>query len=305
MIEEIDYEKMELKSTENLRLGAPLVSVIMTSYNREKYIAEAIESVLASTYTNFELIIADDCSTDKTIEIAKVFTKNDKRIKLFVNQQNLGQFENRNKAAGYACGELQMWADSDDTLKPDAILYIVEQFEKYPGAKFSLIYGLDDINAATCLSSEEIVRRHFYGNATLHVGPGGTVIRRDLFKRIGGYPTAYGAAGDTYFNIVAASNTEVLLLPYIYFNYRIHGNQELNNKYAYLYNGYRYFEDIMLLPELPLTEIERVQLLRKNKKRFFINTLKYFRTTGEFKKTLKAYKIAGVSLKELWVAIFS
>ena len=46
----------------------PLVSVLMTAYNREKYIAEAIESVLASTYQNFELIIVDDCSKDKTVE---------------------------------------------------------------------------------------------------------------------------------------------------------------------------------------------------------------------------------------------
>jgi glycosyltransferase involved in cell wall biosynthesis len=286
-------------------INNPLVSVLMTAYNREKYIAEAIESVLASTYKNFELIIVDDYSKDKTVEIARGFENKDTRIKLFVNDQNLGQFENRNRAAGYACGELQMWADSDDTLKPDAIEYIVEQFEKYPSAKFSLIYGHDDIKSATCLSSEEIVRRHFYGNVTLHVGPGGTVIRRDFFKWIGGYPTAYGAAGDTYFNIVAASNTEVLLLPFIYFNYRIHGNQEFNNKYAYLYNGYRYFEDIMLLPELPLTLHERKVLSRKNKKRFLINSWIYYKSTLELKKTLKAYKIARVGFKDICAALIS
>ena len=49
----------------------PFVSVLMTSYNREKYIAEAIRSVLASTYTHFELIIVDDCSTDNTVTIAQ------------------------------------------------------------------------------------------------------------------------------------------------------------------------------------------------------------------------------------------
>ena len=59
----------------------PLVSVLMTAYNREKYIAEAIESVLASTYKNFELIIVDDCSKDKTVEIARRYAKKDQRIK--------------------------------------------------------------------------------------------------------------------------------------------------------------------------------------------------------------------------------
>ena len=65
----------------------PLVSVLMTAYNREKYISEAIESVLASTYTNFELIIVDDCSTDNTLAIAKSYEKNDARIKVYLNEK--------------------------------------------------------------------------------------------------------------------------------------------------------------------------------------------------------------------------
>ena len=51
-------------------IEAPLVSVLMTAYNRQQFIAEAIESVLASSYQNFELIIVDDCSTDSTLQIA-------------------------------------------------------------------------------------------------------------------------------------------------------------------------------------------------------------------------------------------
>ena len=77
----------------------PLVSVLMTSYNREKYITEAMESVLNSTYANFELIIVDDGSTDKTVAIANEYEKKDKRVKVHTNEKNLGQFQNRNKAA--------------------------------------------------------------------------------------------------------------------------------------------------------------------------------------------------------------
>ena len=60
----------------------PLVSVLMTAYNREQYLAEAIESVLASTFTHFELIIADDCSTDRTVEIAKSYASRDSRVSI-------------------------------------------------------------------------------------------------------------------------------------------------------------------------------------------------------------------------------
>jgi glycosyltransferase involved in cell wall biosynthesis len=80
----------------------PIVSVLMTSFNREKYIAEAIESVLASTYKDFELIIVDDVSTDATVAIAEKYAKQDGRIKVYKNQNNLGDYKNRNRAASYA-----------------------------------------------------------------------------------------------------------------------------------------------------------------------------------------------------------
>ena len=64
---------------------SPVVSVLMTSYNRQDFIAEAIESVLNSTLKNFELIIVDDCSTDKTVDIAKSYEASDNRVKVYVN----------------------------------------------------------------------------------------------------------------------------------------------------------------------------------------------------------------------------
>ena len=80
-------------------MNYPLVSVLITSYNREKYIGDAIQSVLDSTYKNFELIIVDDMSTDNSVGIAKSFEKKDNRIKVYINEANLGDYPNRNKAA--------------------------------------------------------------------------------------------------------------------------------------------------------------------------------------------------------------
>ena len=100
----------------------PLVSVLMTAYNREKYIEEAIGSVLASTYTYFELIIVDDCSKDKTVEIAKKYERMDERVKVYINETNLGDYPNRNKAASYASGEYLKYVDSDDLVYSQFIL---------------------------------------------------------------------------------------------------------------------------------------------------------------------------------------
>src|ERR1700689_462412 len=116
----------------------PLVSILMTAFNREKYIAEAIESILQSTYKNFELIIVDDCSKDKTVEIAKSYAQKDSRIKVYVNEKNLGDYPNRNKAASYANGKYLKYVDSDDIIYPHCLDVMVGCMEKFSEAAFGL-----------------------------------------------------------------------------------------------------------------------------------------------------------------------
>src|SRR3982751_631540 len=119
----------------------PLVSVLMTSYNREKYIGFAIESVMASTYQNWELIVVDDCSTDKTLQIAREYEKKDKRIRVYLNEKNLGDYPNRNKAASYANGKYIKYIDADDAIYYWGLQVEIEMMERFPEAA----YGLDSI----------------------------------------------------------------------------------------------------------------------------------------------------------------
>src|SRR5687768_8103613 len=101
----------------------------MTVFNRENYLKEAIESVLDSTFTNFELIIVDDCSTDNSVAIAKKYAANDQRIRVYVNEQNLGDYPNRNKAAGYATGKYLKYVDSDDKIFPHTLEVMINGME--------------------------------------------------------------------------------------------------------------------------------------------------------------------------------
>ena len=89
-----------------------LVSIIMPAYNASKYIAESVDSVLAQTYQNWELIIIDDGSKDNTAEIIGKYT--DKRIKFYKNETNLGVSAARNKAIQIAQGSWTAFLDSDD-----------------------------------------------------------------------------------------------------------------------------------------------------------------------------------------------
>ena len=90
----------------------PIVTVLMTVYNGKNYLSEAIESVLCQTLTNYEFLIVDDASTDNSIEIINSY--NDSRIKLLINQKNIGQTASLNKGLATAQGEYIARFDQDD-----------------------------------------------------------------------------------------------------------------------------------------------------------------------------------------------
>ncbi len=98
-----------------------LVSIVMPNYNCAKYIAETVNSVLSQTYTDWELLIVDDCSTDNSLEVIKEFTQKDERIKLFVNEKNSGAAASRNRALREAKGEWIAFLDSDDLWTADKL----------------------------------------------------------------------------------------------------------------------------------------------------------------------------------------
>lgn len=98
-----------------------LVSIITPNYNCGRFIAQTIESVLAQTYTNWEMLIVDDCSTDNSVQIALSYAEKDSRIKVVQNEKNCGAAISRNKAIELAQGEFVAFLDSDDLWLPDKL----------------------------------------------------------------------------------------------------------------------------------------------------------------------------------------
>ena len=100
-------------------MSSPIVSIICPSYNAERFICQTIESVLSQTFNDFELIIVDDCSTDRTINIVKKY--NDPRIRLFVNKSNSGAAYCRNQAIKESKGKFIAFLDADDLWAKDKL----------------------------------------------------------------------------------------------------------------------------------------------------------------------------------------
>ena len=281
----------------------PLVSILMTAYNRQLYIAPAIESVLKSTYKNFELIISDDASTDTTVAIANRYAAKDHRIMVFVHENNIGDYPNRNRAAGYASGFYIMHLDSDDMIFEKSIQQCVELMQQYPNVSFGTYYR-DSANAPFVLTSKAALERHFFEIPYLMIGPGGTIIKRNYFNQIGGFPEKYGPACDMYFNLKAVRYSDTLMIPWELFFLRRHEGQESHNSFSYLYNNYLYNKDSFDDLDLPFDQKSIQWLHKKNKRRFVNNIIKYFLRTKDLQKTREAIHKAGFTLNDLMVGTF-
>ncbi len=111
----------------------PLVSICLPLYNGENYIAGALESVLGQTYEEFELVICDDQSTDRTAEIVAEYASRDARIKYFLNEKRFGLFENYNETMRKAQGKYIKPYAHDDLFRPTIVADMVNVLESDPG----------------------------------------------------------------------------------------------------------------------------------------------------------------------------
>src|SRR4030042_4089054 len=112
----------------NILDSKPLVSIGMAVHNGERYIRQALDSLLAQDYDNFELIISDNASTDKTREICLAYAAKDKRVRYYRNQTNVGALRNFDRVFELSSGEYFMWACHDDYWKPRYLSSCLEAF---------------------------------------------------------------------------------------------------------------------------------------------------------------------------------
>ena len=246
-------------------MSAPIVSVLMTAYNREPYIASSIESVLAQTFDDLELVVVDDGSTDGTVEIARRIARRDPRVRVEVNARNLGDYANRNHAAALARGTLLKYHDSDDLLYPHCLAAMAPPMLAHPGAAFGLS-AARHWPGGPCpmlLTPRMAYQREFLGSGMFNAGPAGAIFRAAAFRSLGGFEDR-GAPSDYIFWLRACARVPVLLLPADLFWYRIHSGQELTSAKAAM----QYAESIrdtwaaLASAECPLTDEERQQARR-------------------------------------------
>ncbi len=129
--------KLHRQSEKNqiVDVSSPRISVLIPTYNYARYLAEAIESVLAQDFRDFELLIVDDCSADNTAEVVKPYCARDARVRFTVNSTNLGMVNNWNYCLEQARGKYIKFLFGDDKLwHPQALSKMTTMLERHPSA---------------------------------------------------------------------------------------------------------------------------------------------------------------------------
>ena len=288
-------------------MNTPSVSVLMAAYNSEKYIGEAIESVLASSYKNFELIICDDLSTDRTAEIARQYANSDERVKLYLNETNVGDYPNRNRAASYASGKYIKYLDHDDIIYPWGLEAMVTCMEKYPEAGFGMVsIGLPQPKRYPVLvSPAEAYRIYFFKGLLFDIGPTGAIIRKDAFEAVNGF-SGKPFAGDQEIWLNMARSFPVVRMPWDLIWYRDHEAQESKREKGDAFSGVRRFlvvKDALNDPDCPLPPDHRKILLRNYYniaiRSVFIKNIKKLK----FTEMVRTYKYCGFTPADIFKAL--
>jgi len=252
----------------------PKVSIVIPVYNYEQYIRECIDSCLTQTYTNIEIIVVDDGSTDGTPAIIESYGN---RI-ISIKQKNLGAAVALNNGMRASTGEFVCWLSSDDAFLPNKIELQVNQFLLLPG--YDLIYTdfyVIDSNGVTISEFEsawnppsralsQVLLSNFINGSTV-------MMRKKIWEAVDGFYERIPANVDTHMWIkLLLINAKFLLLPEKLVRYRTHpGNQSHNQKLMQTYC------DLVFVWAFTTIPIKRIHAGNRPDSALFSKGFKHFR----------------------------
>ena len=224
----------------------PLVSVVIPVYNQERYVAEAVDSVLRQTYEDVELVVVDDGSSDRTPEILKAYGD---RLR-YMRQANAGAATALNRGIEAARGELVGWLSSDDVYEPTKVERQVERFAAQP--QVSLVYTDFNIIDATgairrtvrspyYADRQEFIRRLILGN---FVNGSSVIARKQALMATGLFDPEMTLHADANMWLRMLKRYEFGHVPEVLLNYRVHAGNASNDVLAMRRLRYVYFEKI-------------------------------------------------------------
>ena len=250
----------------------PLVSVVMPVYNSDKYLAEAIESILAQTFTDFELIIVDDGSEDSSAEIMGSYAARDSRIRLIELAENGGHGAARNVGLAAASGEYFACQDSDDISLPERFQKQVKLLKARPEVGAVGVYTRlvsEDMQPIYERKPEvrhaEIILDHFLGFLSAPFTHATLMMRRHLVIEANGFDESVRISPDCALMTKLLGKAKFANIPEFLYLYRQHNNQITTEQTAERERETMSVRQVRLeriLGEAPLATVERLARVR-------------------------------------------
>lgn len=230
------------------------IDILLATYNGERYLKEQIESILNQTYKNIKLIISDDCSTDKTVEILKEYESKDDRINLFLQQQNLGVVKNIEFLLNKVKCPYYMLADQDDYWMPEKIEKSIETLKE---KKADLVFGdLEVVDESLktmypsfndyMLLTRKIKKyiKSYKVNYLYNCVTGCTILaKKETIEYILPLPTSSNhLIHDHWIGLMVALNANLAYVEEKYIKYRQHGDNQVGTEK--ISHGFTKFEQV-------------------------------------------------------------
>lgn len=178
----------------------PLVSVIIPTYNAEKYVEEALLSIISQTYKNLEIIVIDDASSDNTKKLVSAIAKSDRRVVVYRNRINLGIGGTRSRGIKLAKGAYICWQDADDVSYPNRIALQVDFLNKNTdvGIVGGFLQFINESGESLQMrmykeTDKELRKKIFRYNP---VAQPAAMFRREVYEMVGGYNESYIVSED-------------------------------------------------------------------------------------------------------------
>ena len=214
------------------------ISVLIPVFNSDRFLAEAIDSVLGQTFRNFELIVIDDGSTDRSPQILANYAAKDSRVKI-ITHANIGMGQSLNKAMSLANGDWIARLDGDDIMEPDRLERQIDFLQKNPDVVVasSLVYYLDDNSRiigknTSKFTNREAVKAYVAKDLPIGFHHPAAIFRKDIILSLGGYRSQFWPADDMdLWNRVVDAGHQVLVQEEYLTRYRIHASSVMVGKF--------------------------------------------------------------------------
>jgi glycosyltransferase involved in cell wall biosynthesis len=263
-------------------LKMPYFSVVIPLYNKESFVSHAIESVLMQTFTDFELIVVDDASTDKSVQFAESFP--DSRLRVVHHPHNKGLSAARNTGIANATSTFITFLDADDYWKPGFLQAMQNLTAQYPAAGIFASGYLEEkhgkliapkVNLKLLPGQQTLIEDFFQANLYQPIyWFGSVVVKKEVFAQVGGFDTAITFGEDTDFNIRANTHFRLAYLNSPLAVYRMDSENQITRS-DFVYKR--------------LTDFDKYETLAKPSVKKFLDVNRYFLAMN--------YRLAGADHK--------